>query len=60
MTLRPHRIPKSPIKVPTLLDIPNGLLDVQFVQPAEERECVDGAVGESGIDFAEGVAGEDA
>lgn len=51
---------KAPVEVATLSEIPDGLVDVELVQPAEERECVDGAVEETRVDLAPLVAREHA
>lgn len=71
MTLRIHAHPKSPIEVPTPLDIPHrpllpvpplhrGRIGLEHGEAAEECECLDGDVQEAGVGLAEAVAGEGA
>lgn len=46
------------VKVATLTDVRDRLLDVHVLQTTEEGQCVDSDVEEPGIDFTKGVARE--
>ena len=59
MAFRPNHSAKSSVKVLTAADVVDRLLDVQFVQSAEKRQCIDGAVQETRVNFSPLVAGED-
>ena len=52
MTLSPGDGTETAIEVATLPEVSNGLVNVELVQAAEERERVDGAVEEACIDLA--------
>ena len=58
MTLSPGDGTETAIEVATLPEVSNGLVEVELVQAAEERERVAGAVEETYIDLAPLVARE--
>ena len=60
MALRASNGAEAAVEVAALPEVPYGLVDVEFMQAAEERECVDGAVEEARVDLAPLVAREHA